>query len=185
MGRIKIPYYTVIAGRGYWRPTRKMRSLGFQIVRCGADGPRAWALADEWNKRWQSVRRSETPPLVNLDKLSRDQAEAARRYPPGSIGAAFQVYIGTPEWAGRAQLSRDKIWWPAWFRIRDMWGDVAPDTITFEMMSKWRSALETKHGRDVAHKTLRVWRTLAAMVRRRIQVANSCMSAFGGKADVG
>ena len=40
-----------------------------------------------------------------------------------------------------------------------MWGDVAPDTITFEMMSKWRSALETKHGRDVAHKTLRVWRT--------------------------
>jgi len=66
-----------------------------------------------------------------------------------------------------------------------MWGDVAPDTITFEMMSKWRSALETKHGRDVAHKTLRVWRTLAAMVRRRIQVANSCMSAFGGKADVG
>ena len=41
-----------------------------------------------------------------------------------------------------------------------MWGDVAPDTITFEMMSRWRSALERKHGRGVAHKTLRVWRTL-------------------------
>jgi hypothetical protein len=40
-----------------------------------------------------------------------------------------------------------------------MWGDVAPDTITFEMMSKWRAALERKHGRGVAHKTLRVWRT--------------------------
>jgi hypothetical protein len=39
-----------------------------------------------------------------------------------------------------------------------MLGDVAPDTITFEMMSKWRAALESKHGRDVAHKTLRVWR---------------------------
>jgi hypothetical protein len=159
MGRIKISYYTVIAGRGYWRPTRKMRSLGFQIVRCGPDGPTAWALADEWNKRWQSVRKGETPPLVNLDRLSLDQAEAARRYPPGSVGAAFQVYIRTPEWASRAQLSRDKIWWPAWFRIRDMWGDVAPDTITFEMMSRWRAALERKHGRDIAHKTLRVWRT--------------------------
>jgi hypothetical protein len=56
MGRIKIPYYTVIAGRGYWRPTRKMRSLGFQILRCGADGPQAWALADDWNKKWQAVR---------------------------------------------------------------------------------------------------------------------------------
>jgi hypothetical protein len=40
-----------------------------------------------------------------------------------------------------------------------MWGDVAPDTITFEMMSRWRAVLEKKHGRGVAHKTLRVWRT--------------------------
>jgi hypothetical protein len=134
-----------------------MRSLGFQIVRCGADGPEAWAIAVEWNKRWQAVRRGEAPPLVY--RLSRDKAEAARRYPPGSIGAAFQVYVRTPEWVARAPLTRDKIWWPTWFRIRDMWGDVSPDTITFEMMSKWRAALEKKHGRGVAHKTLRVWRT--------------------------
>ena len=126
----------------------------FQIVRCGPDGPDAWALAAEWNKRWQAVRKGEAPALVDLDQLSRDEAEAARRYPPGSVRAVFQVYIRTPEWAARAYLTREKIWWPAWFRIRDMWGDVAPDTITFEMMSKWRAALEKKHGRGVAHKTL-------------------------------
>ncbi len=40
-----------------------------------------------------------------------------------------------------------------------MWGDVAPDTITFAQMSKWRAMLEKKHGRGVAHKTIRVWRT--------------------------
>jgi hypothetical protein len=159
MGKVKIPYYTVIAGRGYWRPTPKMRLLGFAIVRCGPDGPDAWALAAEWNKRWQAVRKGDAPAPVNPEDLSRDQGEAARRYPPGSIGAAFQVYIRTPEWDARAYLSREKIWWPAWFRIRDMWGDVAPDTITFEMMSKWRAALEKKHSRGVAHKTLRVWRT--------------------------
>jgi hypothetical protein len=95
MGKVKIPYYTAIAGRGYWRPTAKMRALGFQIIRCGTDGPDAWALAHEWNKRWQAIRRGEAPPLVNIDQLSRDQAEAARRYPPGSIGSAFQVYIRT------------------------------------------------------------------------------------------
>lgn len=159
MGKIKIPYYSVIAGRGYWRPTRKMRSLGFQIVRCGADGPEAWALAAEWNKRWQAVRKGNSPPLVDVSRLSADDAEATRRYPPGSVGAAFQVYIRTPEWAARALSARSKVWWPAWFRIRDMWGDVAPDTITFEMMSRWRAALEKKHGRGVAHKTFRVWRT--------------------------
>jgi hypothetical protein len=158
MGRVKIPYYVVAKGRGYWRPHPRMRAFCFQIVRCGPDGPAAWTIAAEWNQRWQSVRKGEAPPLVNLDQLSRDDAEAARRYPPGSIGAAFAVYIRTPEWAARAPLTRNKIWWPAWFRIRDMWGDVAPDTITFEMMSRWRAALQKKHGRDVAHKTLRVWR---------------------------
>jgi hypothetical protein len=40
-----------------------------------------------------------------------------------------------------------------------MWGDVAPDTIKFEMLSRWRAAPEKKHGRGVTHKTLRVWRT--------------------------
>jgi hypothetical protein len=159
MGKIKIPYYSAIAGRGYWRPTRRMRALGFRIVRCGPDGPEAWAIADEWNKRWQAIRKGEAPPLVSLDQLSHDDAEVTVCYPPGSVGAAFQIYIRTPEWAARGQLTRDKIWWPAWFRIRSMWGDVAPDTITFQMMSKWRAALEKKHGRSVAHKTLRVWRT--------------------------
>jgi hypothetical protein len=89
-------------------PTRKMRAPGFQIVRCGADGPEAWALADEWKKRWQAVRKGEAAPLVNLDQLSRDQAEAARRYPPGSIGAAFQVYIRTPDWSAPRAFSTDQ-----------------------------------------------------------------------------
>ena len=45
MGRVKIPYYIVDGkGRGYWRPTLKMYAFGFQIIRCGPDGPEAWAL---------------------------------------------------------------------------------------------------------------------------------------------
>jgi hypothetical protein len=88
---------------------RRVRALGFQIARCGTDGPEAWVLAAEWNKRWQAVREGEAPPLVNLDRLSRDQAEAARRYPPGSIGAAFQVYIRTHEWAARANLAAPRL----------------------------------------------------------------------------
>ena len=160
MGRIKIPYYVVIKGRGYWRPHPRMRRFGFGLIRCGKDGSEAWAVADSWNQRWQAFRRGETPAPLDGARLSRDDAEAARRYPPGSIGAAFQTYLRTEEWAARAASARMKVWWPAWFRIRDMWGDVAPDTIAFEQMSKWRAALEKKHGRGVAHKTIRVWRTL-------------------------
>jgi hypothetical protein len=160
MGRVKIPYYVVVKGRGYWRPHPRMRRFGFGLIRCGKDGPDAWAFAESWNRKWQAFRAGDAPAPADASKLTRDDAEAARRYPPGSIGAAFQVYIRTPEWAARAASARTKVWWPAWFRIRDMWGDVAPDTITFEQMSKWRAAIERKHGRGVAHKTIRVWRTL-------------------------
>jgi len=45
MGRVKIPYYVLAKGRGYWRPHPRMRAFGFQIVRCGPDGPDAWAIA--------------------------------------------------------------------------------------------------------------------------------------------
>jgi len=41
VGSVKIPYYIVIKGRGYWNPTRKMKALGFSIVRCGPDGTEA------------------------------------------------------------------------------------------------------------------------------------------------
>jgi hypothetical protein len=157
--KIKIPYYVVAKGRGYWRPHPRMRRFGFSLIRCGKDGPDAWAIAEGWNQKWQAFRRGEAPAPVDASKLSRDEAEAARRYPPGSIGAAFQVYIRTEEWSARALSARIKVWWPAWHRIRVMWGDVAPDTITFEKMSKWRAMLERKHGRGVAHKTIRVWRS--------------------------
>jgi hypothetical protein len=158
--KIKIPYYVVVKGRGYWRPHPRMRRFGFGLIRCGKDGPDAWAIAECWNRKWQAVRKGDAPTLVDVRRLSRDEAEAARRYPAGSIGAAFQVYIRTNEWAERAASARIKVWWPAWFRIRDTWGDIAPDTITFEMMSKWRATLERKYGRGVAHKTFRVWRSL-------------------------
>jgi hypothetical protein len=107
VGKIKIPYYIVMKGRGYWNPTPKMKALGFSIVRCGSNGAEAWKIASEWNERWQKVRRGDAPALVDTSKLSRDQAEAVRRYPPRSVGAAFQAYIRTTEWEARAASARN------------------------------------------------------------------------------
>lgn len=160
MGKIKIPYYVVIKGRGYWRPHPRMRALGFTIVRCGPDGPAAWAIAQTWNTRWQSTRRGATGPHASLLIETKEQAEAARHFPAGTVGAGFQAYIRTHEWSDKALSTRTKVWWPAWRRICQMWGDVSPDTISFEQMSAWRAALERAHGRDVAHKTIKVWRAL-------------------------
>jgi hypothetical protein len=60
-----------------------MRDLGFRLVPLGRGGHSAWALAEEWNKKWDAVRRRGAPPLLDLSKLSRDEAEAVRRYPSG------------------------------------------------------------------------------------------------------
>jgi integrase len=162
VGRVKIPYYVIAKGRGYWRPTKRMKALGFQEVRCGPDGPEAWRIAQMWADRWEAVRTGKMPAPVDSIKLTREQGEAARVYPRGSVGEAWQRYIKTQEWARRPLSTRTKEWWPAWIRIRDMWGDIDPNTITYEMMSDWRNdpqfGLEALHGQSVAHKTLKVWR---------------------------
>lgn len=160
VGNIKIDYYVVIAGRGYWRPSKKLRKLGFQDDPCGVDGPAAWATAYKWNRKVEEALLSQTTAPTSVIPVSPDQAEAARRYPPGSVGSGFQRYIVTEEWKKKGVGTRNKIWWPAWRRIRDMWGDVSPDSITFEQISEWRVALEKNHGLDVAHKTIKIWRAL-------------------------
>jgi hypothetical protein len=54
--KIRIPYYVVLKGNGYWRPTQRMKALGFEDVRCGRDGPAARALAMKWYEKWQAAR---------------------------------------------------------------------------------------------------------------------------------
>lgn len=64
-----IPYYVVIKGHGYWRPTKRMRDLGWKMIRCGPDGVQARAIAVEWNERWQAQRkgadRKDREPALN------------------------------------------------------------------------------------------------------------------------
>ncbi len=52
MGEIKILYYSVRKGRRFWLATKSMQAMGFpSSVPCGADGPDAWKIAQEWNAR--------------------------------------------------------------------------------------------------------------------------------------
>ena len=110
--------------------------------------------------------------------LSREEAEAARLYPRGSVGAAFQSYIRTREWCGLAPSSRMKVWWPAWFRIRAMWGDVDPNSISFRDDVRMARELEKTHGRGVAHKTIKTWRALWT-VMRGMKIARGDDPTFG------
>lgn len=165
MASVHIAYYVVIGHRGYWRPSRKLKALGFHDVPCGLDGPDAWATAISWNQRVKCAQSGDADDTGIPLAQTKDTAEIGRHYPMGSVGRAFQKYIVTDEWKKIAQSTRNKIWWPCWYRIRDLWGDVAPDSITFEQMSAWRATLVKTKGLDTAHKVFKVWRALWKIMR--------------------
>ena len=161
MGKIKIPYYVVKRGRGFWQPTQAMRRLGFYSVRCGEDGPAAWAVAEEWNRRWQAHRNGVKPAgaVMRADNLSPNTPEALTIYPRGSLGEGFSRYRRTPEWSKKAERTRED-WWRGWKRIKPVFGDVAPRTVTLEDVSAWRQTIEETVSLREAHRALKIWRAL-------------------------
>lgn len=167
MGSVEIPYYVVKrGGRGFWQPTKAMRAQGFASVPCGSDGPEAWKRAQAAYERWQRHRRGEAETAPS------DPATAAKSYPASSVGEAWQRYTSGLEWQNKALSTRNKVWWPAWrLRIEPIFGDVDPNTVTMEDLSKWRAAIETRDGRGQAHKALKVWRSLWKVMRAQGYVA--------------
>ena len=61
MTRIKLRYYVIKRGKGFWQPTPKIKAHGFASVPCGVDGPDAWKIVEIWNNRWDAARRAMYP----------------------------------------------------------------------------------------------------------------------------
>ena len=98
MGRVKIPYYAVKSGRGFWEPRPFMREAGFEAVACGPDGPDAWRIATECNARWREYKpRREAHRLSRLCRsahlrkrssaIAGPQNGQRRRHEPGRNGS--------------------------------------------------------------------------------------------------
>ena len=160
MGRIvKIPYTSVRGGQRFFEPRGRMRQHGFRPLALGKDDEQARRRAWSLYERWIAVRDREE--VADDAPKSKDGASAAKLYPHGSIGEAWQKWIRSEEWARLAPSTRNKIWWEAWLkRIEPVFGDVHPDLVTMEDLSLWRMKIEAKSGADVAHKALKVWRAL-------------------------
>jgi hypothetical protein len=138
-----------------------MRALGFYCVPCGKDGPDAWGIAEQWNARWQAVRRGHapSPAMVATDNLSPERSEEATVYPPRSLGEAFRRYRRTDEWASKKPRMRED-WWRGWKRIKPVFGDCNPRTVSLENISAWRKAIEETVSLREAHRCLKIWRAL-------------------------
>ncbi|MET0632991.1 MAG: hypothetical protein ABWY92_19195 [Xanthobacteraceae bacterium] len=141
---MKIPYYIVKDGRGYWNPTAAMKRAGFASVPCGPDGPPAWSIAVTWNARWQDHRKGTT----------------STQWPDGSLGEAFEKYRRTDTWARKAIKTRQE--WDAMWRLHicGYFGDYPPNAATFDRLDKWYSLLLAKNSIREAHRAMKIWRAL-------------------------
>ena len=163
MTKIKIPYYTVRRnGRGFWEPKPPMRSLGFFSVACGPDGPDAWAIARQWNDRWQGVKsgQSPAPAMVTAENLSPETAEHLTIYPPRSLGEAFRRYRAISQWTDGKKPRTREDWWRVWKWIKPVFGDCDPRTVTLEDIDAWRVKIEAAVSLREAHRCLKIWRAM-------------------------
>lgn len=146
MVKIKIPYYRVKRGVGYWEPTREMREAGLRAETCGPDGPEAWRRAQDKNREWSALKNARRPA---------SEPSALR----GSLDEAFRRYRATPEWELKAERTRED-WERAWKHIRPIFGDCAPSTVTLDLMSRFRAKVERDVSTREAHRVIKIWRAL-------------------------
>lgn len=149
MAKVRVRYYSVIKGRGYWQPTKAMRAAGFRPVSCGPDGPAAWAKAEELNRAWDSRQgggRQAAAPRIET-------------WPRGSIGEAFDAYRATLEWSKKKPRTRED-WERAWRYIGSTFGRVSPSAVTMPAISIWRQAIEEDVSLREAHRAIKIWRAL-------------------------
>jgi hypothetical protein len=97
--------------------------------------------------------------MASADNLSIDKADALTVYPTRSIGEAFRRYRATAEWTRKAPRTRED-WWRAWKRIKPVFGDVDPRTVTLEDLSLWRIAIVETVSSGEAHRATKIWRAL-------------------------
>ncbi len=146
MGEIKLKHYVVRKGNGYWLVTPKMKAMGFGNIRCGKDGPAAWAIAAEWEARWQAARTGREP-------------STRRFYPAGSFGEGFERVRKLDIWRSKAPRTRED-WERGWRHIEPIFGDVAPRTVSVEDLDSWYAALRDGISVQEAHRAVKIWRAL-------------------------
>lgn len=168
MGWYKIRHFLFLYGRWRWRPTKKMRTLGFMLVNMGRGGPDLDAMgrpvpsaedvarAIALNAEWDSVRRG-----LGLAPVP------AKVFPPGSVGDGYRRAIALREAERKAkgttwtkdQEKRDD-WLRAWRWIEPVFGDCKPDTVQPEELLALRTKVAERVSQSEAHRVIKVWRAL-------------------------
>lgn len=181
-----IRYYEIDRhGKGRWRPKGSAKALGFTDVACGVDGPVAWSIAEEWNRRLDDTRSGRALPPVATDDMNDVDREEATIYPSGSVGEAFRRFRATETWKAKKPRTRED-WFRAWRRLRPFIGAVDPRTIDLEVISWIKAEIGKTASIRETHRVIKIWRALwKAMVALRYCSGDDPSLAFQNNAAPG
>jgi integrase len=98
--------------------------------------------------------------MATTENLSPEQSEELTVYPPRSLGEAFRRFRKTKEWSeGKKPRTRED-WWRVWSRMKPVFGDCDPRTVTLEEVDAWRAMIEETVSLREAHRCVKIWRAM-------------------------
>jgi hypothetical protein len=97
--------------------------------------------------------------MATAKNLSPEHSEELTIYPPRSLGEAFRRYRRTTEWRKKAPRTRED-WWRVWRRMKPIFGDCDPRTVTLEDIDAWRATVEEMVSLREAHRCIKIWRAM-------------------------
>lgn len=166
MTRVKLPYYVVRKGRGYFEIGKdRAKAAGLPASEpLGEDGPEAWAKA----KRSYDAYKAAIDPN-GLQRLG--------GYPPGSLGAAWVLWKKTPDWTEKGARTREE-YERAWDdHIDPNFGRKQITKITVSDSEAFHRRLKRDLTKSDAHRTLKVWRALLNMLEKKHIIARAPIGA--------
>jgi hypothetical protein len=121
MGKVKIKYYSVRKGRGYWISTIDQEGAG---ARPPFDHP----LRSRRSSGMGDCQRVERTLAIGA---SRTRALTEEHLAEGSVGEGFEKFRRSQTWKDKKRRTRE-YWDRCWRHVASIFGDVSPRTIMFE-----------------------------------------------------
>jgi integrase len=174
MTRVKLSYYVVRKGRGYFELGKaRAEASGLPASEpLGLDGPEAWARA----KRCYEAYKAACDP------------SGSRRlggYPPGSLGAAYVLWRGSADWSDKAQRTREE-YQRAWDdHIDQAFGKKLLTAITVADSEAFHRRMKKELSASDAHRTLKIWRAILNMLEKKHLIARAPIGAVSNPLPTG
>ena len=156
MTKVKLPYYVIRKGRGYFE-LGKVRAEASGLAASeplGPDGPEAWERA---KRSYEAYQKAITKP----------HGSPLGGWPAGSLGAAWVMWISTEDWEEKSARTKAE-YLHSWDKhIGPALGKTLIPRLTVADSEAFHRRIQKQLTPSEAHRVLKNWRALLHMLEKR------------------